>query len=239
MKRPRLLDLFCGGGGAAMGYHRAGFEVVGVDQMPQPRYPFGFLQADVLKLDPAWVAEFDAIHASPPCQVHSRISVISGRQHLHVDHIDDTRALLQKSGKRWIMENVVGAPLHDPVMLCGTMFGLETDCGAKLWRHRLFEANFWIGLVPQCQHERANRCITVVGNHPRDHSRRTITVTGSTPQMNVVRNRSRIQFPVNQARRAMGIDWLTMKGLSQAIPPAYTQWLGERLLGYVARGLAA
>jgi DNA (cytosine-5)-methyltransferase 1 len=214
-----------------MGYHQAGFDVVGVDIRPQPRYPFEFVQADCLTLDRDFIAGFDAIHASPPCQAHSSISRVSGRQQHHVDRIEETRALLSASGKPWIMENVVGAPLRDPFMLCGTMFGLGTSCGAELRRHRLFESNWFVGLVPECNH--GGSVVGVYGGHAHDRRRKTITVTGSTPQQNVVRNRSRLTFPVHEAQRAMGIDWMTMAGLSQAIPPAYTRWIGERLMAVV------
>lgn len=230
--KPRLLDLFCCAGGAGMGYNRAGFEVVGVDIKPQPRYPFEFLEADVLGLDRDFLAGFDAIHASPPCQAHSSISRVSGRQEHHVDRIEETRELLVSSGKPWVIENVIGAPVKDPVMLCGTMFGLQTSCGAELRRHRLFETNWYVGLVPLCQHGQA--VVGVYGGHAHDRRRRTISVTGSTPQQNVVRNRSRLTFSVDEARRAMGIDWMTMTDLSQAIPPAYTEWLGRRLLTAIA-----
>lgn len=232
--KPRLLDLFCCAGGAAMGYHRAGFDVVGVDIAPQPRFPFKFVQADVLTLDPEWVAGFDAIHASPPCQAHSSISKVSGRQEAHVDLIPQTRQILEASGRPWIMENVPGAPLREPFMLCGTMFGLRTSCGAELRRHRYFETNWWVGLQPQCNH--GGSVVGVYGGHAHDRRRiRTITVTGSTPQQNVERNRSRRTFPVGEARRAMGIDWMTMKDLSQAIPPAYTEFLGRQLLAYLQK----
>lgn len=215
-----------------MGYHQAGFDVMGVDNRPQPRYPFAFVQADVLTLDPAWVAGFDAIHASPPCQAHSSISRVNGRQAHHADLIPETRAMLQASGRPWIMENVVGAPLRAPVMLCGTMFGLQTSCGAELRRHRLFETNWFVGLMPECFHGPAT--VGVYGGHAHDR-RRTITITGATPQQNVVHNRSRLTFSADEARRAMGIDWMTMAGLSQAIPPAYTRFLGERLMCALAR----
>lgn len=212
-KRPRLLDLFCCAGGAAMGYHQAGFDVVGVDIRPQPKYPFEFVQADCLSLDRAFIAGFDAIHASPPCQAHSSISNVSGNQHNHVDLIPETRALLKAAGKPWVMENVPGAPLIDAFMLCGTMFRLRTSDGAELRRHRYFETNWWVGLVPEC-----------------DHQLPTITVTGQVAQQNVVQNKVRRTFSASEARRAMGIDWMAMPQLSQAIPPAYTRWIGERLL---------
>lgn len=206
-----------------MGYHQAGFDVVGVDIRPQPKYPFEFIQADCLALDPAFVASFDAIHASPPCQAHSSISNVSGRQEHHVDRIPETRDLLVASGRPWVMENVVGAPLRNPFMLCGTMFGLATGDGAELRRHRLFETNWFIGLVPMCQHSGAP----------------TITVTGQVAQQNVVQNKVRRVFPAPEARRAMGIDWMAMPELSQAIPPAYTKFIGERLIQHVARQAVA
>jgi len=237
MARPRLLDLFCCAGGAGMGYHRAGFDVVGVDIRPQPRYPFEFIQADCLSLDMDFVRSFDAIHASPPCQAHSSISRVSGRQQHHVDRIEETRELLVASGKPWVMENVVGAPLRDPFMLCGSMFGLSTSCGAELRRHRLFETNWFVGLVPECNHSGA--VVGIYGGHAHDRRRKVITVTGSTAQQNVIHNRSRLTFSVQEAQRAMGIDWMTMAGLSQAIPPAYTQWIGDRLMGQLHQSEAA
>lgn len=237
MGRPKLLDLFCCAGGAGMGYHLAGFDVVGVDIRPQRRYPFEFIQADCLSIDMDFIRSFDAIHASPPCQAHSKISRVSGRQEHHVDRIEETRALLEASGLPWIMENVEGAPLRDPFMLCGSMFGLGTSCGAQLRRHRLFETNWFVGLQPECSH--GGSVVGVYGGHAHDRRRKTITVTGSTPQMNVIRNRSRLTFPVDEARRAMGIDWMTMAELSQAIPPAYTEFLGKRLLQHMQMQEAA
>jgi DNA (cytosine-5)-methyltransferase 1 len=218
MSRPRLLDLFCCAGGAGMGYHQAGFDVVGVDIRPQPKYPFEFIQADCLAIDRAFVAGFDAIHASPPCQAYSSISNVSGNQHNHVDRIPETRALLIGSGLPYVIENVPGAPLLDAFTLCGTMFGLGTSDGAILRRHRQFETNWWPGLVPQCRH----------GREP------TITVTGQVAQQNVVQNKVRRTFPAGEARRAMGIDWMAMPELSQAIPPAYTRWIGDQLLAHLA-----
>lgn len=233
----RLLDLFCCAGGAGMGYAQAGFEVVGVDIKPQRRYPFEFIQADCLTLDPDFIASFDAIHASPPCQAHSSISRVSGRQEHHVDRIEETRAMLEASGKPWVIENVVGAPLRDPFTLCGSMFGLGTSCGAQLRRHRRFEHNWPVGLVPECNH--GGSVVGIYGGHAHDRRRKVITVTGSTPQMNVVKNRSRLTFAVDEARRAMGIDWMVMAELSQAIPPAYTKWIGERLMRHLQMREAA
>jgi DNA (cytosine-5)-methyltransferase 1 len=216
MARPRLLDLFCCAGGAAMGYHQAGFDVVGIDIKPQPKYPFPFIQADCRSIDMRFVRWFDAIHASPPCQTFSQISNVSGNQHNHVDCLPWTRRLLVKSGLPWVMENVPNAPLIDPIMLCGTMFGLGTSDGAELRRHRNFETNWWFGLVPQCRHEKP-----------------TITVTGQVAQQNVVKNKVRRTFPASEARRAMGIDWMAMPELSQAIPPAYTRFIGRQLIEHI------
>lgn len=224
----RALDLFCCAGGASMGLHRAGFEVVGVDIKPQPRYPFTFHQADALTFP---LEGFDFIWASPPCQAHSSISRVSGRQEHHVDRIEETRARLTSTCALWVMENVVGAPLEAPFMLCGTMFGLRTTCGAELRRHRLFEANWHIGLQPHCQH--GESVVGVYGGHAHDRRRKTITVTGSTPQQNVVRNRSRLTFPIGEAKHAMGIDWMTMAELSQAIPPAYSEYIGRAAIAHI------
>lgn len=226
----KALDLFCCAGGASMGLHRAGFDVTGVDINPQPRYPFKFVQADALTYP---LDGFDFIWASPPCQAHSSISRVSGRQTHHVDRIAETRMRLEKCGTPWVMENVVGAPLRKPFMLCGTMFGLRTSCGAELRRHRLFETNWPIGILPKCQHGKT--VVGVYGGHAHDRRRRTITVTGSTPQQNVVRNRSRLTFSVEEAKRAMGIEWMTMAGLSQAIPPAYAEYIGRAALRYITR----
>lgn len=217
MPAVKLLDLFCCAGGAGMGYHQAGFDIVGVDIEPQPKYPFAFVQADCLTLADDFLRSFDAIHASPPCQKHSSISRVSGRAHLHVDRIPETRAMLQATGLPWVIENVPGAPLRDPFLLCGTMFGLGTSDGAVLRRHRLFETNWPVGLVPQCSHGRAP----------------TITVTGQVAQQNVVRNSVRRTFSAIEARRAMGIDWMAMSELSQAIPPAFTRFIGARLAAHI------
>ena len=146
MRPLRALDLFCCAGGAAKGLDQAGFEVVGVDIKPQPRYPFEFHQADAL----AFPTEgFDFIWASPPCQAHTSMKSMHNAKP-HLDLIPETRAKLQASGIPYVIENVVGAPLIDPFMLCGTMFGLGVE-DAELRRHRIFESSFPI-LAPKCQH---------------------------------------------------------------------------------------
>jgi len=128
--------------------------------------------------------------------------------------------MLRAIGKPFVIENVVGAPLIDPFLLCGSMFGLGTSCGAELRRHRLFEVNWYVGLVPACQHGRGA----------------TITITGNTPQSNVERNKVRVTYSADEARRAMGIDWLAVAELREAIPPAYTQFIGERLIAHIKAG---
>ena len=143
--RPRLLDMYCCAGGAGVGYHRAGFEVVGVDIARQRRYPFEFVQADCLRLILPWIRKsFDAIHASPPCQFATPLRHAPGGRR-HPNLIPETRQLLEASGLPWIIENVEDAAPHlrDPILLCGTMFGLETE-GHELHRHRLFESNIRI-----------------------------------------------------------------------------------------------
>jgi DNA (cytosine-5)-methyltransferase 1 len=254
MKRPLLLDLFCKAGGAGMGYHRAGFDVVGVDIEPQPRYPFRFVQADALEFLAAHGREFDAIHASPPCQKYCALRHLAKTED-YPDLIPETRELLEATGRPWVIENTPGAPLRSPLILCGTMFRLRTNCGAELRRHRLFESNCFLGCGLKCRHyegaiqtigvygdsprsdiggKRPRKVISVHGDKARDRSgRTTITITGSTPQQNVERNVLRKTFPVSEARVAMGIDWMTMKELSQAIPPVFTHFIGGQLLNWL------
>lgn len=229
----KLLDLFCCAGGAGMGYHRAGFEVVGVDLHPQPRYPFEFRQADVLSLDAVEIArEFDAIHASPPCQAHTAMKTMHNARE-HLDLVPETRALLNATGLPWIMENVVGAPLQSPILLCGTMFGLGVE-DAELRRHRLFETSFPIALTPQCQHG-GRATIGVYGGHVRNRQRaRTIGIYGEGCRDSRRKlDKGVPDFTAEQGRIAMGIDWMTLAELSQAIPPAYTEWLGRQLLDHI------
>ena len=225
--KPRLLDLFCGAGGAAMGYHNAGFQVVGVDVKPQPRYPFEFHQEDAITVlawfvaDHPWMNPCDAIHASPPCQAFTDLKGMWNAKQ-HEDLLTPTRALLQRIDIPYVIENVPGAPMNGShVTLCGSAFGLGTD-DAELRRHRHFEANFPI-LVPPCQHGRSERVIGVYGGHGRDRRRKINTQ----------------DFSVEQRREAMGIDWMTGEELSQAIPPAYTEHIGEALRDHLKATVAA
>lgn len=215
----RLLDLFCCAGGAAMGYHRAGFtEIVGVDIAHQSRYPFEFVRGDALEYVAAHGHEFDAIHASPPCQAYSEATPMQSRGN-HPDLIEPTRGLLQAIGKPYVIENVENARhlLINPVKLCGTMFGLS------IWRHRYFEIwpDVW-ALTPTCKHDR--RPITV---HSGSHTRKTwepVRVTGGA------RTGVRPRESVDVVRWAMEIDWMVQEELTEAIPPAYTEWIGRHLL---------
>lgn len=215
MRKPRLLDLFCCQGGASHGYVAAGFDVVGVDIEPQPRYPFTFYQRDALDFVRRHGRRFDAIHASPPCQAHSKAWKINKRDHPRL--IAPTRDLLEATGLPFVIENVEEArdELNAPVMLCGVMFGLET------YRHRLFEAN-WPVAVP---------------DHP-EHVART-TKMGRPPVagefMHIVGNFS----GVDRARDVMGMPWASRDGLREAIPPAYTEYIGRQLMTHVREEVAA
>jgi DNA (cytosine-5)-methyltransferase 1 len=214
--KPRLLDLFCGAGGAAMGYHRAGFEVVGVDIKPQPHYPFEFDRADALDVlrgfngtFALWPLEgFDAIHASPPCQAFTNARVIHGNA--HPDLLTPTRTLLESTGLPWIIENVPGAPMRADFKLCGSQFGEP-----RLVRHRWFETNWSrdLHMLPRCAH--AEETISVFGHGGHVYHR------------------------VENWREVMGIDWMTRDELAQAIPPAYTEWIGERLMAAVRAEISA
>lgn len=226
--RPRLLDLFCKAGGAGRGYADAGFEVVGVDIEPQPRYPYEFIQAsafDVLA-DAAFLAGFQAAHASPVCKVHTSLKAFSGTQ--HVNQIPQTRRMLAATGLPYVIENVPGAPLVGPVTLCGSMFGL----GVR--RHRLFELGGWLAEQPACRHAEQDAASPW---YPvkRYHSGEPVVVM--SPVLGVYGGGKGLgEGEVDLWRKAMGIDWMVRDELSQAIPPAYTRWLGERLLAHV-RGL--
>lgn len=200
----KLLDLFCCAGGASYGYHKAGFEVTGVDLFPQKNYPFKFIQSDAIEYALAHAHEYDVIAASPPCQSYTKARTIMNR--VHPDLVAPTREVLVASGKPYVIENVPLAPLIDPILLCGSMFDLRT------YRHRLFESN--LDLIPPA--------------HPKHVAK--VTKMGRTPVdgefMHVVGNFSGVKL----ARQAMGIDWMIRNELSEAIPPAYTEYLGKQIM---------
>lgn len=239
MKRPVLLDIFCCQGGASRGYVDAGWRVIGVDIDPQPRYPFDFLRMDALEVmtyllegyrvpfgvrgpnavrgevQTYSLADITAVHASPPCQAHTKAWKLNKREHPKL--IAPTRDLLVATGLPYVIENVEDArdELLDPVMLCGESFGLQT------YRHRLFETN-WPLTVPE---------------HP-DHLARTTKmgrpyVPGE--YMHIVGNFS----GVDQARQIMGMPWANRDGLREAIPPAYSEHIGAQLLEHVRQGVPA
>lgn len=217
----RLLDLFCGAGGCAVGYSRAGFtDIVGVDNRPQPRYPFAFVQADALEYLAEHGREFDAIHASPPCQAYSDLAAFAGKDHPML--IEPVRELLMKSGKPYVIENVEGAPLETPLILCGSTFGLGAWCNDgkyhQLRRHRLFECSFFF-LVHPCRH--VGKPVGVYGNGGGNKARvEAGLVNGMTGT-------------ASERKAAMGIDWMSRAELSQAIPPAYTEFIGRQLLSAI------
>lgn len=198
-----------------MGYYRAGFDVTGVDIKPQPHYPFAFVQADALEYVAVHGHEYDVIHASPPCQAFVSLRWMWNAK-AHADLVDPVRQKILATSKPFIIENVPGAPLQNTIYLCGTMFGLGTAT-VELRRHRLFEMSHPPILRPMCAHGLKSRVIGVYGGHGRDRRR-----TSNTQD-----------FSVEQRRQAMGIDWMTGSELSQAIPPAYTEFIGRQLLDYL------
>lgn len=257
MSRPRMLDLYCCEGGASEGYRRAGWKVYGVDRFrfldkrtgkikghAQGRYPFPSHQGDVVVVmrrllaghavpftDPStgeveWLtlADFDAVAASPPCQFHS----VTKHSHSvkHVDLIPVTRILLNRTGLPYIIENVVGAPLVEPVMLCGSEFNLTAydpaiDAAVRLERHRLFESNVFLLGAGGCAHDRRVQVAGAYGGGSVDRTRAKEVRRGG-------------YTPAKEVRAALlGIDWMTQGGLSQSIPPAYTEHLGRQLLEHI------
>lgn len=212
--RPRLLDLFCGAGGASEGYRRAGFDVVGVDIAPQPRYPFTFVQGDALRYLADHLGDFDAYHGSPPCQpfcAYRRLG--NGVGDGYVDRVNDTRDAFARlpAGVPWVIENVQGAPLRAPVTLCGSSFGLDVR------RHRLFESNVPIPHVP-CDHG------WQTPRFPQATNRKNLR---STVEVGVYR------IPLAVQRAAMGIDWMQLRELSESIPPAYTEHVGRAMIAAI------
>ena len=206
--KPRLLDLFCGVGGCSVGYSRAGFDVTGIDLHKQPRYPFTFVQADALEYVAEHGHEFDVISASPPCPPHTAIN--HARKGKLVSLVEPTRIALQRTGKPYVIENVPGAPMVNPLVLCGSMFGLGVI------RHRLFESNLLLLAPGPCRHAGSVSDGTYVSVHGGG-------------------KRSTHTIPYSEQRKrwesAMGVDWAgNRKELVNAIPPAYTEYIGRHLM---------
>jgi DNA (cytosine-5)-methyltransferase 1 len=244
MNRPKILDAYCCQGGAGMGYHQAGFDVYGIDKDPQPRYPFALHQGDVITalatlltggaLDfhhrdgrGEWLtlADFVAAHTSPPCQAYS----ITRHTHqiTHPELMESTREGLIATGLPYVIENVVGAPLLDPLMLCGSEFDLtatDTDgTPLRLERHRLFESNVFLLGAGGCRH---NRRIQVAGAYGG----------GSSDRRHAREVRRGGYTPTKAVRSALlgGVDWMTMHGQAQAVPPAYTEFIGAQVLDHLS-----
>jgi DNA (cytosine-5)-methyltransferase 1 len=229
VSRPRLLDLYCGAGGCAVGYHRAGFDVVGVDIAPQPNYPFQFHRADALTFP---LDGFDAVHASPPCQAFTAGgNMWKGRlpDDRHPDLIGLTRARLVASGLPYVIENVERAPLLNSVRVCGTSLGLRVK------RHRLFECSFPAMGVP-CDGHRAFT-VSVFGGDALSRTPPGGGARDDTGRHAVMQRRVHVAHV--EASAAMGIDWMTRDELSQAVPPAYTEHIGHYLMLEVKARAAA
>ena len=220
----RILDLFCGAGGAGMGYHYAfpDAQIVGWDINPQPRYPFAFEQGDVMELSSAYVNTFDFVHASPPCQRYSDLAKRNGNADDWPDLVAPVRDLLRASGRYHVIENVEGAPLIDPVTLCGTMFP-----GLRVLRHRLFECYGFTVAPP------AHPTHPLVFTHDKrkahygklDQDTAFVQVTGGG------------NCRAYNKRAAMGVHWMTGHEANEAIPPAYTRYIGLQFMAAADRAL--
>ncbi len=221
MKKPKLLDLFCGAGGASMGYYRAGFEVEGVDIKPQPHYPFKFYQADALEFP---LDGYDAYHASPPCQFSSTIAIMNRvlrpSKYNHPNLIPAMRERLEQTGKHYVIENVRAFTLVNPVKLTGSWFGLDIK------RDRFFECTFAAFSTPSSKWQKPRF---------RSFDRRRRGKLSS-----VVGVHGHLNYPGESKLRqqVMTIDWMSDYELTQAIPPAYTEYIGKYLIEAIERGQA-
>jgi DNA (cytosine-5)-methyltransferase 1 len=215
MAKPRLLDLFCGAGGAAMGYHRAGFDITGVDTEPQPNYPFRFVQTDALNIH--FIDDYDVVHASPMCHGHCWSTARHrAKGKVYPDQIPDTRAMLIASGKPYVIENVPTAPLLYPTYLEGTMFGLN------VLRRRGFETNWWLPKPPY-----RKRLKTIMQQSKRDPR---IFIKKSAYCSVAGNGADGWSCRVADWQKAMGIDWMNREEIVQAIPPVYTEYIGKYLI---------
>ena len=210
MEKLKLLDLYCCGGGAGYGYELAGFDVTGVDIEPQPRHRGKVIVADAIEYLKEHYMEYDVVHASPPCQKYSKSSMqfrIAGKD--YVDLISITRDELIKTGKPYIIENVPGSPLINPIQLCGSMFGMRT------YRHRLFESNMPLLAPEHLPHVIKN---AKMGRKAKDDE--NIQYVGHFPQ-------------IKEVQKMTGLDWLGCYELAQSIPPQYTECLGRQVIDFL------
>ena len=231
--KPRLLDLYCCEGGASRGYELAGFDVTGVDlftDFSQKRYPYRSHKSDAVAFVREYGYLFDAIHASPPCQ-HASAGTRAMRargDNRHPALIEPTRDALDELGKPYVIENVKGAALRDPLWLCGTMFDLHAvdDDGTPLemWRHRGFEASVPLTAPGPCRHHaHSTQVAGSYGGARRDKvEAREIRGGGYVPSKQVQSS-------------LLGIDWMTERGMHQSLPPAYTEWVGGQLMAALDR----
>ncbi len=211
MKRPRLLDLFCGAGGAAMGYHLAGFDVVGVDIAPQPNYPFTFHKGDALEFVSTCDMDYEVIHASPPCQAYSAFRVLTKKE--RPDLYSLTRAMIP-AWMPYVIENVIGAPYRSGVVLCGSMFGLPFR------RHRNFESSIGL-LAPSCRHDLQTSLLGIYGASDGYHP---------PGFKHPGRRRGPRQVTTPEARALMNMPWATRAEITQAIPPVFSEFIGRQLM---------
>lgn len=209
----RLLDLYCGAGGATAGYERAGFHVHGVDLQRVRGYPALLFVDDACRFLEAHGHEYDAIHASPPCQAHTKLQVIAKNDHPEL--VGPTREILETFDVPWVIENVPGAPLKNPQMLCGTMFDLGAS-GLQLRRHRHFESNIMLYAPCACRHD--GHSIGIYGH-------------GGVEKENGQNGKRSRQYEgyLDEWQEAMQMPWATKAGIAQAIPPAFTEWIGNLL----------
>jgi DNA (cytosine-5)-methyltransferase 1 len=208
----KALDLFCGAGGVSVGLQRAGFDVVGVDIAPQPNHRGGeFVQADALEYP---LEGFDFIWASPPCQAFTAYNRRPDHVKESPDLIEAVRDRMEASGAAWAIENVVGAPLRQDLLLCGSMFGLDVR------RHRVFELAFDVEVPPSCNHGWQEPRFPSATNRP--NQRKTVEV-------------GKWAIPLDVQRRAMGVPWMALSELTQAIPPAYAEYIGRAAMNALSR----